>query len=103
MTPELRRLFFKAVQDRKTLFNIFGKVGDSSELENDGEDEDRAATPQVTPAPESLKLRAGLAPFYTDINTFPDPKLNNDGEPDVDYPFPNDLYKALKVNRIDRL
>ena len=41
MTPELRKLFLKAVQDRKTLIDIFGKAGDSFKSEN----KDRAAIP----------------------------------------------------------
>src|SRR6185312_14297747 len=73
---------------------------------NEGEGQDKNHTPissQITPDPEPSKLRAGLAPFHININTFPDPKLDNNGEPDIDYPPCNDLYKALKISHIDRL
>jgi hypothetical protein len=104
MTPEIRRSFLEAVQDRQTLRNIFGETGDSSASEDEGGgQEENRVPPQVNPDPASLKLRAGLSPFHTDINTSPDPKLDDDGKPDIDYPLCNDLYKTLKISHINHL
>ena len=77
------------MQDRKQLFEAIGKIGDIFESKPENEHFAPVVQPNTTPATApttNAKLRAGLSPFYTDLNTAPDLKFNDPTEPDVIYP-----------------